>query len=80
MSDLEQFRDHCRAMATMREPVTRREGCFDRSCKTFGYHRHTIVVTPVPSGTEQVLWAQMADEIDAHLAAKRDDQPMLGEA
>lgn len=81
MSDLEAFRDHCRAMATMREPVTRREYCYDRTCKTLGWHRHTTVVTPVPTATDRALWAQMAEEIDDHLATHYDqEQPMLGDA
>lgn len=32
------------------------------------------------TAAERDLWAQLADEVDAYLAAKHDDQPMLGEA
>lgn len=74
-SDLESFRDHARTMAA----ALHRTECLTRThpwTKLLPRPDCVGCVTP----EDRALWAQLADEIDDHLAATSGDQPMLGDA
>lgn len=73
MNELEVFRDRARTMAAMTVPVTR--WCTDVGPD--GLYRRQVVVIPLPARAERRLWAQLADEIDAHLDRHRDPEPVL---
>lgn len=75
MSELERFRDHCRAMADWQAPTRPREmsvTCYRNhelgDCKRPPTHCGCSchdVLGPTPD--ERPLWRQLADEIDAWL-------------
>lgn len=103
MGDLEQARDHARAMAAWAgdprdRSVWRNGWCVDfpdfptrnphSRCDGIGSRLNGAPCCcdchprdPGPTDTERALWTQLADEIDAHLAAATsgDDQPMIGD-
>lgn len=86
MSDLERFRDHCRAMASFEPPtrptsvsITCHRGHIYGDCNRPPTHCGCSchdVLGPLPA--ERDLWARLADEVDAYLAGD-DEGPGLFE-
>lgn len=77
-TDLERFRDHARRMATFERDLAPNLGgnCWrgvHAICligpDTCPCDCHEPQRTPVPAPSERALWVQLADEIDAYLAA-----------
>lgn len=69
-TELEQTRDHARAMSTAEHACLRRE-------------RPWVKLTPAPgcegcvSEADRALWRAIADEIDAHLATADDEEALF---
>jgi len=65
MSDLTDFRDHCRRMATITGGGMALEPSYTRTL------RREIWTTPNPTDAERELWTKLADEIDSYLSGRR---------
>lgn len=94
MSELETFRDHCRAMADPKPPRPD-VGPFCRSLWKGDKPDHGKCTKHAPTGVcgcrchpwnapqpepDRRLWAALADEVDRYLAGDDDaDEPLFGE-
>lgn len=79
MTDLERFRDHCRAMT---QPGAHRDTCHAVTGTRWSHIPSRVHPDPACAGcvpdADRALFTRLADETDAYLARNTDQQLDLG--